>query len=133
MTIVTFPTFLTTQGGNLSLVLLNCENICHLRDIKICQNLTLPRSFHYGALGLIWAMLLISCLEGLMERYFKFMPFNMFYQKKIPLRYQARKSYERRSVEILQINGNAHRDESDSSSSSSFSPTSRFTYPEFMT
>ena len=51
-----------------------CENVCNKTDISRCRIFSQPPEAYYGVLISLWILLALSTLEGILERFFKFMP-----------------------------------------------------------
>ena len=56
-----------------------CENICNKTEIShpwisLCRTFSQPPEAYHGILISLWILLALSTLEGILERFFKFMP-----------------------------------------------------------
>ena len=51
-----------------------CENVCNKTDIRLCRSFSQPPEAYDGILMSLWILLALSTLEGILERFFKFMP-----------------------------------------------------------
>ena len=58
-----------------------CENICNVTDISVCTTFNQSEDVYYGILITLWALLAISTLEGILERYLSFMPHRKFLEE----------------------------------------------------
>merc|ERR1712110_557868 len=55
-----------------------CHNICNITDVSPCKTFSQSEDVYYGILVTLWILLALSTLEGILERFFGFMPHRQF-------------------------------------------------------
>ena len=53
---------------------IHCENVCNKTETSLCRKFSQPQEVYDGILISLWILLALSTLEGILERFFKFMP-----------------------------------------------------------
>ena len=59
----------------------HCENICNLTDIRLCTTFNQSEDVYHGISITLWVLLALSTLEGILERYWSFMPHRKFLEE----------------------------------------------------
>ena len=78
-----------------------CENICNVTDISICSTFNQSEKLYHGILISLWALLALSTLEGILERYLSFMPHCKFLEE-IPSEDKDAKAVSEEGIELGQ-------------------------------
>ena len=58
-----------------------CQNVCNVTDVSICSTFNQSQDLYYGILICLWALLALSTLEGILERFLSFMPHCKFLEE----------------------------------------------------
>ena len=51
-----------------------CQNVCNVTDISICSTFNQSEDVYHGLLITLWVLLVLSTLEGILERFLDIMP-----------------------------------------------------------
>ena len=51
-----------------------CQNVCNVTDISICSTFNQSEDLYHGLLITLWVLLVLSTLEGILERFLDIMP-----------------------------------------------------------
>ena len=51
-----------------------CQNVCNITDISICSTFNQSEDVYHGLLITLWVLLVLSTLEGILERFVNVMP-----------------------------------------------------------
>ena len=66
---------------NVTTIYGHCENICNLTDISLCTTFNQSEDVYHGISITLRVLLALSTLEGILERYWSFMPHRKFLEE----------------------------------------------------